>query len=371
MATPSESADRRFMAIALGLARRGLGNVWPNPAVGCVLAREGRIVGRGWTQPGGRPHAETEALGRAGAAARGATAYVSLEPCSHHGRTPPCADALIAAGIDRAVVAVEDLDPRIAGRGIARLEGAGIAVTLDVCREQGAELNAGFFMRIREGRPLVTWKTATTLDGKIATKSGESQWITGEAARARAHLLRASHDAVAIGIGTALADDPELTCRLPGLEPASPVRVLIDGRLRLPLTSRLVATAEAVPTWLITRSDAPEERRDALLRAGVEVILVEPGVGDRPDLRRGLQELGKRGITRLLVEGGGQLAAALLRDGLVDRIAWFRGPRVLGGDGLPAAAAFGVDRIADSPAFARTSLGEWGVDTLETFVRRT
>lgn len=371
MATPSESADRRFMAIALGLARRGLGNVWPNPAVGCLLVREGRVVGRGWTQPGGRPHAETEALGRAGAAARGATAYASLEPCSHHGETPPCADALIRAGVARAVVAVEDPDPRIAGRGIARLKDAGIPVTLDVGREEAADLNAGFFMRIREGRPLVTWKTATTLDGKIATKSGESQWITGETARARAHLLRARHDAVAIGIGTALADDPELTCRLPGLEPASPVRVVIDGRLRLPLTSRLVATAQAVPTWFITRSDAPEARRDTLLRAGVDVIPVEPGEGDRPDLRRGLQELGKRGITRLLVEGGSRLGAALLRAGLVDRIAWFRGPRLFGGDGLPAVAGFGVERIVDAPAFVRTSLSEWGADTLETFARRS
>jgi diaminohydroxyphosphoribosylaminopyrimidine deaminase / 5-amino-6-(5-phosphoribosylamino)uracil reductase len=358
------------MAIALGLARRGLGNVWPNPAVGCVLARDGRVVGRGWTQPGGRPHAETEALGRAGAAARDATAYASLEPCSHHGETPPCADALIKAGVARAVVAVKDPDPRVAGRGIARLKDAGIPVTLDVCREEAADLNAGFFMRIREGRPLVTLKIATTLDGKIATKSGESQWITGEAARARAHLLRARHDAVAVGIGTALADDPELTCRLPGLERASPVRVVIDGRLRLPLTSRLVVTAQAAPTWFITRSDAPEARRDALLGAGVDVIPVEPGEGDRPDLRRGLQELGKRGITRLLVEGGSRIGAALLRADLVDRIAWFRGPRLFGGDGLPAVAGFGVERIADSPAFVRTSISEWGADTLETFTRR-
>lgn len=358
------------MAIALALARRGLGNVWPNPTVGCVLVREGRILGRGWTQPGGRPHAETEALGRAGAAARGATAYVSLEPCSHRGKTPPCAEALIGAGIARAVVAIEDPDPRVAGAGVARLTDAGIPVTRDVCSEEAAELNAGFFTRIREGHPLVTWKTASTLDGKIATKSGESQWITGEAARARAHLLRACHDAVAVGVGTALADDPELTCRLPGLEPASPVRVVIDGRLRLSLTSRLVATAKAVPTWFITRSDAPAARLDMLLEAGVEVIPVEPGEGDRPDLRRGLEQLGKRGITRLLVEGGSEIGAALLREGLVDRVAWFRGPRVFGGDGIPAAAGFGIERILDSPAFVRTSISECGADTLETYARR-
>ena len=276
------------MTAALGLARRGLGTVWPNPAVGCILVREGRVVGRGWTQPGGRPHAESEALRRAGAAASGAAAYVSLEPCNHHGKTPPCAEALIAAGIRRAVVALKDPDPRVAGRGIARLEAAGIEVALGLLGEEAAELNAGFLSLMQKGRPLVCWKTATTLDGKIATRTGESRWITGELARARAHLLRAASDAVAVGVGTALADDPELTCRLTGLEPASPVRVVIDGRLRLALTSRLVATARATPSWLITRSDAAEERCQVLRDAGVEVIAVEPGEGDRPDLGRPL-----------------------------------------------------------------------------------
>lgn len=358
------------MAAALGLARRGLGGVWPNPAVGCVIVREGRVVGRGWTQPSGRPHAETEALARAGDRARGGTAYVSLEPCSHHGKTPPCAEALIKAGVSRVVAAIKDQDPRVSGRGLARLREAGIDVKLGVMPEAAAELNAGFLKLIREGRPLVTWKTATTLDGKIATHTGESQWITSEAARERAHLMRACHDAVAVGVGTALADDPDLTCRLPGLEPASPIRVVIDGRLRLPLTSRLVATAEQVPTWFITRTDAPEERRDMLLRVGVDVILVGPGEGDRPDLLQGLRELGQRGITRLLVEGGSQLVAALLRDNLVDRVAWFRAPMMFGGDGLPTSAAFGVDEIKDAPHFERVSVLPCGIDTLETYVPR-
>ncbi len=358
------------MAAALGLARRGLGNAWPNPAVGCLIAREGRVVGRGWTQPGGRPHAETEALARAGEAARGATAYVTLEPCAHHGKTAPCAEALIDAGIARAVVAVEDPDPRVSGSGLAKLAAAGISLTRGVGAEEAAELNAGFFSVMRTGRPLVTWKTATTLDGNIATHSGESQWITGEEARARAHLLRASHDAIAIGIGTAIADDPLLTCRLPGLEQASPVRIIIDGRLRLPLTSRVVATADTVATWFVTRSDAPPERRDMLTQSGVEVIAVEPGEGDRPDLRQALGELGKRGITRLLLEGGSQLAAAFLRDGLVDRIAWFRAPQLFGGDGLPAAAAFGIGTIAEAPAFHRTGALACGPDLLESFVQR-
>lgn len=358
------------MTAALGLARRGLGNVWPNPAVGCVIVNQGRVVGRGWTQPGGRPHAEIEALGRAGSRAKGSTAYVTLEPCCHHGKTPPCADALIAAGVARVVAATLDPDPRVSGQGIEKLRAAGIAVEVGLSREAAAELNAGFFMAIEEGRPLVTWKTATTLDGKIATRSGESRWITGEAARERAHYLRATHDAVAVGIGTALADDPELTCRLPGLEPASPIRIVVDGRLRLPLTSRIVASAREVPSWFITRSDAPEERRDALLRAGVDVIMIAPGEGDRPQLRPALEELAKRGITRLLVEGGSQLAAALLAEHLVDRIAWFRAARVFGGDGLNASAPFGVETIADGPTFLPQGEIACGIDTLELFARR-
>ena len=369
MTAAIDKTDRRFMQAALGLARRGLGGVWPNPAVGCVIVRDGRVVGRGWTSPGGRPHAETEALRRAGESARGAVAYVTLEPCGHHGATPPCADALIKAGVRRIVFAIEDPDPRVSGRGAERLRTASVQVTEGVLREEAAELNAGFFTLQREGRPLVTWKAATTLDGKIATHTGQSQWITGEVARNRGHLLRATHDAIAVGIGTATADDPELTCRLPGLEPASPVRIVIDGRLRLPLTSRLVVTANSVPTWLVTRSDAPEERRDMLLRLGVDVILIEPGEGDRPHLGQSLREFGKRGITRLLVEGGGHLAAALLRENLVDRIAWFRAPTVLGGDGLPVTAAFGVDRPIEAPRFERVSTIPCGDDTLETFAR--
>ena len=216
--SPSDRCfDLRSMRAALALARRGLGTVWPNPAVGCVIVDRGRVVGRGWTQPGGRPHGETEALGRAGEAARGATAYVSLEPCCHWGRTPPCTDALIAAGIGRVVVALEDPDPRVAGDGVRRLRAAGLDVETGLCEAEAAEINAGFFCRLRNGRPLVTLKLATSLDGRIATGRGESQWITGPPARERAHALRAAHDAIMVGTGTVLADDPQLTCRLPGL----------------------------------------------------------------------------------------------------------------------------------------------------------
>ncbi|MGH7115700.1 MAG: bifunctional diaminohydroxyphosphoribosylaminopyrimidine deaminase/5-amino-6-(5-phosphoribosylamino)uracil reductase RibD, partial [Stellaceae bacterium] len=253
------------MRTALALARRGLGAVWPNPAVGCVIISQGRVVGRGWTQPGGRPHAETEALRRAGGAARDATAYVSLEPCCHWGRTPPCADALIKAGVRRVVIALEDPDPRVAGNGIARLRAAGLAVEIGPGAEDAAEINAGFLTRQRLGRPLVTLKLATSLDGRIATGSGESQWITGPPARQRAHLLRARHDAVMVGTGTVLADDPELTCRLPGLGHRSPLRVVLDRRLRIPRSAHVIADARQSPTWVFTLSGADPARREALL----------------------------------------------------------------------------------------------------------
>ena len=245
------------MGIALALARRGLGRVWPNPAVGCLLVREGRIIGRGWTGSGGRPHAETEALRRASASggAAGATAYVTLEPCGHTGKTPPCAKALVEAGIGRAVVAATDPDPRVNGRGIAMLEAAGIEVTLGVRAAEARALNAGFLSRVEQGRPLVTLKLATTLDGRIATHTGASRWISGPVARDWTHALRAMSDAIMIGSGTALADDPELTCRLPGMTDLSPVRVVVDRRLRLPLTSRLVRDAKRQPTWLITLAE--------------------------------------------------------------------------------------------------------------------
>src|SRR5437762_37728 len=263
-----ECLDFAAMGAALALARRGLGNVWPNPAVGCVIVKDGRVVGRGWTQPGGRPHAETEALARAGETARGATAYVTLEPCCHWGRTPPCADALIAAGLSRVVVALEDPDPRVAGGGLARLRAAGLAVETGLGATEASEINAGFFQRVRLGRPLVTLKLATSLDGRIATASGESRWITGPAARERAHLLRATHDAILVGTDTVLADNPQLTCRLPGLAEHSPVRVVIDRRVRIPLDAHLLAEARQIPSWVVTLAPADRARRTAPGDAG-------------------------------------------------------------------------------------------------------
>jgi len=363
----SATRDDALMQAALTLARRGLGRVWPNPAVGCVIVRDGQVVGRGWTQPGGRPHAETEALHQAGAAAQGATAYVTLEPCNHHGRTPPCTDALIAAGVARVVVAIEDPDPRVEGRGLARLRDAGIAVELGLRASEAAELNAGFFLKITLGRPLVAVKMATSLDGRIATHTGQSQWITGHDARAYGHLLRAQHDAILIGSGTALADDPALTCRLAGLEQRSPVRVIVDSRLRTPLTSALVRGARQVPTWVLTREDAARDRIAAYRDAGVVVTPFPAGDDGSLDLSAALKHLATAGITRLLVEGGGAVIAGLLRADLVDRLYHFRAALAIGGDGIAAIAGYGIDRLTQAARFVRDGVVSLGEDCLETY----
>lgn len=364
----SDATDRRYMKLALALARRGLGTVSPNPAVGCVLVSpEGKVVGRGWTQPSGRPHAETEALRRAGARARNATAFVTLEPCSHTGKTPPCADALIEAGVTRVVAAIEDPDPRVSGQGHVRLSAAGVEVSTGICAEEAAEVNAGFILHRTQGRPLVTLKAASTLDGRIATHSGKSQWITGDAARRRGHMMRKSHDAIVVGIGTALVDDPELTCRLPGLQGHSPVRVVIDTRLQLPLISKLVRTARDVPTWVVVSSETEQERQSAYAELGVEVITVEPGRDHHPEPRDILKALAAKGLTRILVEGGSAVAAALMRAELIDRVAWFRAASVMGGDGTPVVAPYGVDELSQMRKFTLVSEQSVGDDRLETY----
>ena len=358
------------MMTALALARRGLGRVAPNPAVGCVIVdADGVVAGRGWTQPGGRPHGETEALRKAGDAARGGTAYVSLEPCSHHGVTPPCADALIEAGIHRCVIATEDPDPRVAGGGIERIRNAGLEVRIGLCRLDAERLNAGFIKRVIQGRPLVTLKCATTMDGRIATRSGQSQWITGEVARNWAHGLRANHDAVLTGASTVRADDPQLTCRLQGMADYSPIRVVLDSRLTTPLTSKLVMTAATHPTWLITVADADRDRTRAFADCGVEIIEVAIDSGGRPDVDAALGALADRGLTRVLGEGGGRVAAALLGAGAVDRIAWFRAPDIMGGDGIPMVDAFGVDKLSELVSFERRHSLAAGRDILEIYER--
>ncbi len=358
--------DERWMALALALAARGLGRTWPNPSVGCVVVKEGRVVGRGWTQPGGRPHGETEALARAGAAARAAVAYVSLEPCAHHGRTPPCTDALIAAGVGRVVTATDDPDPRVAGRGHARLREAGIAVTEGVRRSEADALNEGFFRRIRDGRPLVALKLAQTLDGRIATATGESRWITGGEARAVGHRLRAEHDAILVGIGTVLADDPDLTCRLAGLEERSPVRVVLDSRGRLPPASQLARTAGAVPVWVLGTTSAQTKAEAA---PGIERSALPAGADGRVEVMAALRALAGKGITRVLVEGGAGVAGSLLRAGAVDRIHLFTAGKVIGGDGLASIGGFGLEGLAAAPRFRHIEHLACGADRLDVYTR--
>jgi len=369
----TSETDAAHMRAALALARRGQGNTWPNPSVGCVIvSTEGRVVGRGWTQPGGRPHAEAEALARAGEAARGATVYVTLEPCSHWGRTPPCCDALIRAGVRRVVVATGDPDPRVDGRGLARLRDAGVIVELGLMAEEARRVHAGFARRITRGLPLVTLKLATTLDGRIATAGGESKWITGPAARREAHALRARHDAVLVGSGTVLADDPELTCRIPGMARVPLARVIADGRLRTPLTARLVTGAREVPTWIATSTGHSPSLLAPYQAAGVEILPLRRGRQKGKlglDMAALLGALAQRGITRVLAEGGAGVASALLRAGLVDRLAWFHAPGVMGGDGLPAVRPLPLTALSAMPRFRRVAARPLGDDWLTEFER--
>lgn len=359
--------DARFMTVALAIGRRGLGRTWPNPAVGAVLVQPGPdgpiVVGRGWTQAGGRPHAETEALRRAGAAARGATLYVTLEPCSHHGRTPPCADAVIAAGVSRVVSALEDPNPAVCGKGHARLRACGIAVEVGVCADEARRAHAGHIRRVLDGRPHVILKLALSADEKAGLAGPRPAPITGAAARDRVHLMRAQADAILIGIGTALADDPLLTCRLPGMEDRSPVRVVLDRGLRLPLASRLVATARTTPLWVVTDPAAPAENERMLREAGAQVWRLGG------DLMVVLKHLAAQGITRLMVEGGPTVAAAFLRADLVDEAVLFRSPQPIGPEGIDGLADLPITALTRSPRLVLVGREALGADTMETFAR--
>lgn len=352
------------MQLALALGRRGQGRTWPNPAVGAVIVKDGVIVGRGWTQPGGRPHAEPEALARAGEAARGATLYVTLEPCSHVGKSPPCADAIIAAGIARVVSAVEDPNPEVAGQGHARLRAAGIAVEVGLCAEEAARDHAGHFLRVREKRPHVLLKLAVSADDRIAAAGHRPVAITGETAKARVHLLRAQSDAILVGIGTVLADDPLLTCRLPGLEKQSPVRIVLDRALRLPGDSRLIHSARETPLWVMTSSTSDARAAMKLGGAGAQIMRVAttempPGL----DLQAVSNVLSEKGITRLMVEGGARLASSFLAAGLVDEIWLLRGPQEIGVGGVAALDTQPLSVITQSP--------RWRVRATETLDRDT
>jgi diaminohydroxyphosphoribosylaminopyrimidine deaminase/5-amino-6-(5-phosphoribosylamino)uracil reductase len=346
--------------------------VWPNPAVGAVIVRDDgsgpAIVGRGWTQPGGRPHAETEALRRAGAAARGATLYVTLEPCSHHGKTPPCAAAIIEAGIARVVSALEDPNPQVGGAGHRRLADCGVAVEVGLGADEARQVHAGHIRRVRDGRPHVMLKLAVSADGKAALAGRRPAVITGEAARDWVHLMRARSDAVLTGIGTALADDPLLTCRLSGMANRSPVRVVLDGKLRLPLNSRLVATAGETPVWIVTSDGASWQRGEALLARGAEVLRAAETNG-RLDLSDVLKRLAGRGVTRLLVESGPIVAAAFLQADLVDEAMLLRSPNGIGADGIDALEGLPLEALTHSPRFMLAGSERLGMDTVEFFRR--
>jgi len=366
----AKAADQRFIQLALSLGRRGLGRTWPNPAVGAVVVKDGVIAGRGWTQPGGRPHAEPDALKRAGEAARGATLYVTLEPCSHVGKSPPCVDAVIAAGIARVVSAIEDPNPEVAGGGHAKLRAAGIVVDVGLHAAEAAHDHAGHFRRIRDHRPHVILKLAVSADDKIGAAGHKPVAITGEAARTRVHLLRAQCDAILVGIGTVLADDPVLTCRLPGMEARSPVRVVLDRSLRIPGGSRLVQSARETPLWVMTSdlSEAPAAVK--LGAAGAQVIRVAANsTPSRLDLAAVLHALSEKGISRLMVEGGARVASSFVSAGMVVEVWLLRGPQAVGADGVPALDALPLSALTGSPTFKLRASESLGKDTLHIYER--
>jgi diaminohydroxyphosphoribosylaminopyrimidine deaminase/5-amino-6-(5-phosphoribosylamino)uracil reductase len=360
--------DERFMQLALALGRRSLGRAWPNPAVGAVVVKDGVILGRGWTQAGGRPHAETEALKHAGKAARGATLYATLEPCSHQGKTPPCTDAIIRAGISRVVSALEDPNPEVAGQGHARLREKGIAVDIGLAADEARRAHIGHIRRVTEARPQVLLKMAISADGKVGAAGRKPVAITAEAARTEVSLLRARNDAILVGIGTVLSDNPSLTCRLPGMIDHSPVRVVLDAQLRTPLSYSVIATARETPTWVVCAPDASSMAEQVLRDKGVEVLRVE-AIAGRFDVLKLLKVLAERGITRLMVEGGPMVAASFVKAELIDEVTLFRSPKTIGPDGIDALEGLPLSALTKSPKLKSLGSTQVGADTMEQFER--
>lgn len=358
--TESEGDGARMRA-ALQLAARGRGRTAPNPCVGALVVKGGRVLARARTADGGVPHAEARALARAGAAARGSTLYVTLEPCAHFGRTPPCVDALIAARPRRVVIGMIDPDPRTAGDSVRQLRRAGIDVSVGVEADACARLHEGFLSRVLRGRPFTTLKLAASLDGRIATARGESRWLTSPAARAFVHALRARVDAVAVGSGTVLADDPELRARRGARVVHQPLRIAIDSGLRTPPSARLLDPEHPGSAWILCAPRAAPRRRARLERAGARVVEVHARAGHL-ELGAAWRELGRLGVGDLLVEGGGGLAAALLRARLVDRMHFFLAPLLIGADGVPVLGQLGVARLVDALRPARLSWHRLGPD---------
>lgn len=361
------------MDIALAIARRGLGRTTPNPTVGAIVVGPGQtpeIVARGWTQPGGRPHAETVALDAAGDKAEGATLYVTLEPCSHHGRTPPCTDAIIAAGLSRVVCAIGDPDPRVKGRGIERLRDAGISVTEECRRAEAYQINRGHFLRVTEQRPFVQLKLAVGADGLLAPGTGHPVWVTGESARAQVHLLRARADVILVGSGTVAADDPELTCRLPGMKDRSPIRVVLDSSASTSLGARLFEGLDIAPVWIACTDAAPSERRDALERRGARVIVTDQTDSGSIDLGSLMRQLADVEITRVMVEGGPRVARSFWDQDLVDEAVFVTGAQPTGEGGRQPFVTDGLDLLTKSEHFMQHSDRQVGADRMAVYRRR-
>ena len=358
------------MKMALRLARRGLGQVFPNPAVGCVLVKNEstcHVVGRGWTQPGGRPHAEVEAIRRAGKLAHGSTAYITLEPCNHFGKTSPCTTALIKAGIKKVYIATKDPDKRVSGRGIKALQEAGVTVMLGLLKSEAKILNAGFFSRIKHNRPLISWKVASSIDGKIATNSGESKWITNNLSRTHGHLLRAENDAILTSARTIKIDNPQLTCRLPGMEKRSPQPVVIDQNLKIPTVSNLFKQNQK--PWIYAATDACCQKKDRLEQLGAQIFLIPKDSNKKLNLTEVASHLAQKGITRVLIECGGVLASSFLNENLIDKIFWFRSSKLIGNKGLSAVGELNVTRIEDAMQFSPEETTSLDNDCLSVFQR--
>ena len=364
---PNAAADdARFMTLAFALGRRNLGRTWPNPAVGAVIVKDNILVGRGWTQPGGRPHAEIEALRHAKKAAQGATLYVTLEPCSHHGKTPPCADAIIKAGIARVVSALEDPNPEVTGSGHKRLAEKGIKVDVGLGAEEARRVHAGHITRVTKRRPYVILKMAVSADGKAGLAGRQPAPITGDVARVRVWQMRASSDAIMVGIGTVLSDNPQLTCRLPGMFERSPVRVVLDATLKLPLMTSAVATVRETPTWVFTSSRPSAIAEEILQQKGCKVFRVSDDDGQL-NLEEVLKVLAEQGITRVMVEGGPKLAGSMAAARLVDEVALLRGARMIGDTGIAPLEGMPLDGLTrQMQARGHETLGP---DTLDTFSR--
>ncbi len=352
-------SDNYFMSIALRLAKRGLGNVSPNPAVGCVITKDDIIISRGWTQVGGRPHAEVSALERAKDLARGSTMYVTLEPCCHYGVTTPCTSAIIDSGIKRVVIATYDVDSRVSGEGIEVLLKAGIEVKCNVMKKEAEELNIGFLYSKKLSRPFITLKVAMSFDGKIATSTGESKWITNSITRNWVHKVRAEYDAIMIGSNTLVTDDPMLDCRLPGLEKQSPIRIIIDSKTKLSAEHQIAKTADRINTWVVTNNEPKDRIKD------INYLIID----DCKDFfKKAMQQLTiKLGITRLLVEGGSRLFTELLKQKLVDRIICCRAGKILGNEALSVIGSLNITNVHECYTLQKVEVFNFSNDVIEVW----